>query len=131
MSRRIRLALGAPRREDEHRAFAAYPLPPHDPALDLVAAVLDPVLTPLGFAPGSAGASQGHGQLIYCRGLEGSADGGCLDLVVDLAALPDWRITDVRYWGHASERWHLPFLPDANLPAQLAQLARTLPVDLA
>ncbi len=79
--------------------FAAYPLPPHDPALDLVAAVLDPVLTPLGFAPGSAAASEGHGQVINCRGVEGSVDLGCLDLVVDLEPLPDWRITDVRYWA--------------------------------
>ncbi len=111
--------------------FAAYPRPPHDPALDLVAAVLDPVLTPLGFAPGSVGASEGHGQVIYCRGAKDTVDGGCLDLVVDLEPLPDWRITDVRYWGYPSERWHLPFLLDANLPAQLAHLARTLPDDLA
>ncbi len=111
--------------------FAAYPLPPHDPALDLVAAVLDPVLTPLGFAPGSAGASERRGQVIYCRGPDDHGDGGCLDLVVDLEPLPDSRITDVRYWGYRPERWHLPFLPDANLPAQLADLARTLPDDLA
>ncbi len=110
---------------------AVYPLPPHDPALDLVAAVLDPVLTPLGFAPGSTAASARHGQVIYCRGLEGSVDGGCVDLVVDLELLPDWRITDVRYWGYPSEQWHLPFLPDADLPAQLAHLAGTLVDDLA
>ncbi len=111
--------------------FAAYPLPPPDPALDLVATVLDPVLTPLGFAAGSAAASEGHGEVIYCRGVDDSVDGGCLDLVVDLEPLPDWRITDVRYWGHPSERWHLPFLPDVNLPVQLAHLARTLPDELA
>lgn len=111
--------------------FATYPLPPHEPALDLVAAVLDPILTPLGFAPGSAAASEGRGQVIYCRGLDGSVDGSCLDLVLDLEPLPDWRITDVRYWGYPSERWHLPFLPDATLSAQLAHLARTLPDDLA
>lgn len=110
--------------------FAAYPLPPHDPALDLVAAVLDRVLAPLGFAAGSAGASEGHGQVIYCRGVEGSVDGGCVDLVVDLEPLPEWRITDVRYWGYPSERWHLPFLSDADLASQLAHLARTLPEDL-
>lgn len=110
--------------------FAAYPLPPHGPALDLVAAVLDPVLTPLGFAPGSVAASEGHGQVIYCRGVEGSVDGGCLDLVVELEPLPDWRITDVRYWGYPSERWRLPFLPGANLAMQLAHLARTLAHEL-
>ncbi len=111
--------------------FAAYPRPPHDPAFDLVAAVLDPVLMPLGFAAGSAGASEGYGEVIYCRGVEDSVDGGCLDLVVDLEPLPDWRITEVRYCGYPSQRWHLPFLPDANLPAQLAHLARSLPDDLA
>ncbi len=112
-------------------SFAAYPLPPHDPALHLVAAVLDPVLTPLGFAPGSATASEGRGQVIYCRDVQGSVDGGCLDLVVDLKPLPDWRITDVRYWGYPSERWHLPFLPDADLAAQLTHLAGTLSDELA
>ncbi len=111
--------------------FGASPRPPHDPALDLVAAVLDPVLTPLGFPPGSAGASEGHGQVIYCRGVKDSVDGDCLDLVVDLEPLPDWRITDVRYWGYPSERWHVPFLRAADLAAQLAHLARTLPNDLA
>jgi hypothetical protein len=111
--------------------FATYPLPPHDPALDLVANLLDPVLTPLGFAPGSTGASDGNGQVIFCRGYADSADGGCVDLVVDLAATPDWRITDVRYWGFPTERWHVPFLRDGDLAAQLAQLARTLPDALA
>jgi hypothetical protein len=111
--------------------FAACPLPPHDPALDLVATVLDPVLSPLGFAPGQAGAADGQGQVIFCRGSEDSADGGCVDLVVDLGATTDWRITDVRYWGFPAERWHLPFVRDAELATQLAQLARTLPHDLA
>ena len=96
-----------------------------------MANVLDPILTPLGFAPGSAGAADGSAQVIFCRGDEGSADGGCLDLVVDLAARPDWRVTDLRYWGFPAERWHLPFLRDGDLAAQLAQLARTLPDALA
>jgi hypothetical protein len=111
--------------------FATYPLPPHDPALDLVANVLDPVLTPLGFAPGSMGVSGGNGQVIFCRGYEDSADSGCVDLVVDLATTPDWRVTDVRYWGFPTERFHLPFLRDGDLAAQLAQLARTLADALA
>jgi hypothetical protein len=111
--------------------LVADPDPPPDPALEVVAAVLDPVLTPLGFAPGQAGASDGHGQVIFCRGSVGSADGGCVDLVVDLGTSPDWRITDVRYWGHPVERWHLPFERDDDLAAQLAQLARTLPEALA
>lgn len=111
--------------------FASHPVPPHDPALDRVAAVLDPVLTPLGFAAGQAGASGGHGQVIFCRGFHDSPDGGCVDLVVDLEAMPDWRIADVRYWGYPSDQWHLAFDADGDLPAQLSGLARTLPEELA
>jgi hypothetical protein len=79
--------------------FGPHPLPPHEPALDRVAVVLDPILAPLGFAAGQAGASGGHGQVIFCRGFVDSTDGACVDLVVDLEAMPDWRITGVRYWG--------------------------------
>ena len=107
-------------------SFAPHEVPPPDPALDRVAAVLDPILAPLGFAAGQAGASDGHGQVIYCRGSADSADGGCVDLVVDLEAGPDWRITDVRYWGYPSERWHLTFDRDSDLQSQLSDLARTL-----
>jgi hypothetical protein len=99
--------------------FAAHPVPPLDPALDRVTAVLDPILTPLGFAAGQTGASGGHGQVIFCRGF------------VDLEAMPDWRITDVRYWGYPSDRWHLAFDPDSNLPGQLSGLARALPDELS
>jgi hypothetical protein len=111
--------------------FVPYPLPPLDPAFDRVAAVLDPILTTLGFAAGQAGASDARGQVIFCRGLVDSTDGGCVDLVVDLAATPEWRITDVRYDGHPSDRWHLAFDPDSDLPAQLAALARTLSDELS
>jgi hypothetical protein len=52
-----------------------------------VTAVLHPILTRLGFAAGQAGASGERGQLIFCRGSIDSADGGCVDLVVDLEAL--------------------------------------------
>jgi hypothetical protein len=111
--------------------FASYPVPPIDPALDRVAAVLDPILSPLGFASCQTGASDGHGQVIFCRGLVDSTDGACVDLVVDLEARPDWRMTDVRYWGYPSDRWHLAFAPDSDLPAQLSGLARTLPDELS
>jgi hypothetical protein len=111
--------------------FAPYPLPAPDPALDRVADALDPVLTPLGFAPGQAGASEGQGQVIFCRGDIDSSDGGCVDLVIDLEATPDWRISDVRYWGYPSDRWHLAFDAGGDLGAQLAGLARTLPRELA
>lgn len=111
--------------------FAPYPVPPLDPELHRVPAALDPILTPLGFAAGQTGASDGHAQVIFCRGLVHSTDGGCVDLVVDLEAMPDWRITDVRYWGFPSDRWHLAFDRDNGLPAQLSGLARTLPDDLA
>jgi hypothetical protein len=32
-----------------------------------------------------------------------------VDLVVEIEAPPDWQITDVRYWGFPSDRWHLVF----------------------
>jgi hypothetical protein len=111
--------------------FVSYPVAPHDPALDRVAAVLDPILTTLGFAAGQVGASDGSGQVIFCRGLVDSTDGGCVDLVVDLQAMPEWRITDVRYWGYPSDRWHLAFDADSDLQAQLSGLARTLPNELS
>lgn len=110
---------------------APYPVPPVDPALEQVAAVLDPILTPLGFAAGQTGASDGHGQVIFCRGLVDSTDDGCVDLVLDLAAMPDWRITDVRYWGYPSDRWRLAFDPHSDLSAQLSGLAGTLSDDLS
>jgi hypothetical protein len=110
--------------------FAPYPLS-HDPALDRVAQALDPVLAALGFAPGQAGGADGRGQVIFCRGDSGSGDGDCIDLVVDLEAATDWHITDVRYWGYPSDRWHLTFDADGVLDAQLTTLARTLPNELA
>lgn len=111
--------------------FVAHPGPPHDAALDHVAVALDPILVPLGFAAGQVGATGEHGQVIFCRGVAGSVDGGCIDLVIDLAAAPEWRITDVRYWGYPSDRWHLAFDRSADLMAQLDALRRTLPRDLA
>jgi hypothetical protein len=68
--------------------------------------------------------------VIFCRGFVDSHDGGCVDLVVDLEAMPHWRITDVRYRGYPSDRWHLAFDPDSDLPAQLSGLTRTLPGEL-
>jgi hypothetical protein len=106
------------------------PEKPGDVVLALVPEILDRVLIPLGFAPGQAGADGARGQVIFCRGLTDSADGGCVDLVVDLEARPDWRITDVRYWGFTADRWHLDFDRDAGLADQLSGLARTLPSQL-
>lgn len=100
-------------------------------AVDQVSVALDPVLGPLGFAGGQAGAAATEGQVVFCRGAAGSIDGGCLDLVVDLAATPAWRIVDVRWWGYESDRWHLPYATDAELAEQLAGLVRTLPAELA
>ena len=108
----------------------AFPLPPHDSVLDEVAGVLDPILVPLGFAQGQLGASEREAQVIFCRGDVGSDDGGCIDLVVDLRANPAWRITDVRYWGFPSERWHLAFPADSDIRIQLKALSRTLPTEL-
>jgi len=111
------------------------PLGPHadagESALDRVAAVLDPILTQLGFAPGQAGAADGRGQVIFCRGwLEGDDD-GCVDLVVDLEATPQWHIADVRYWGYPSDRWHLSFDRDVDLAGQLRGLESSLPRELS
>jgi hypothetical protein len=97
---------------------------------DPVTTFLDPVLVPLGFAPGQVGVTGGRGQLIFCRGEVGSPDGGCVDLVVEVEATPDWRITDVRYWGFTSDRWHLDFDRDATLADQLTGLSQTLPSEL-
>jgi hypothetical protein len=36
----------------------------------------------------------------------------------------------VRYWGHPTDRFHLPFDRDEDLATQLAALVRTLPTDL-
>jgi hypothetical protein len=115
---------------DRPMPFASSPLPPDDAALALVATVLDPVLVPLGFAPGQAGTSGSQGQVIFCRGFEDSLDEGCVDLVIDLCATPEWQITDVRFWGFPAERWHLRFQPDDDLATQLGELVRTLPIDL-
>ena len=110
--------------------FSAYPLPPHDPTLDRVASALDPILGALGFAPGQLGSAGRHAQVIFCRGDVDSIDGACVDLVVELEASPEWHVTDVRYGGFPAERWHLSFDAGADLSAQLAGLARTLPDEL-
>ena len=101
---------------------------PHGP--DLVAKTLDPVLVSLGFAPGQVGTVAERGQVIFCRGETDSPDGACVDLVVEVEATPDWRITDVRYWGYPSDRWHLDFDRDASLTDQVAGLAHSLPSTL-
>lgn len=95
-----------------------------------VAALLDPVLVPLGFAPGQVGVDAANGQVIFCRGVVDSVDGGCTDLVIDVELSTDWRITDVRYWGFPSDRWHVEFETGAALPEQLEHLARSLPAVL-
>jgi hypothetical protein len=97
---------------------------------DLVTEILDPVLVPLGFAPGQVGDVGEPRQVIFCRGEIDSPDGGCVDLVVDVEATPDWQITDVRYWGFPSDRWHLDFDRGAHLADQLAGLAQILPSEL-
>jgi hypothetical protein len=108
-------------------SFGRHPVPPPDPVLERVAVVLDPVLIPLGFAPGQTGAEEGRAQVIFCSGEPDATDDGCVDLVIDLEARPDWRITDVRYWGFPSDRWHLAFDRHSDLATQLASLAQTLP----
>ncbi len=99
----------------------------HGGGPDLVIKALDPVLVSLGFATGQVGIDSRRGQVIFCRGEIDSSDGGCVDLVVEVEAMPDWRITDVRYWGYPSDQWHLDFYRDASLADQVAGLAHSLP----
>jgi hypothetical protein len=94
--------------------------------VERIAEVLDPVVTPFGFAPGQAGVADGSGQVIFCRGIWDSTDGGCVDLVIDVGRDSDWRITGVRYWGSPSKEWQLDVEPDGELANQLDELARTL-----
>ncbi len=112
-------------------AWARFPSGPGDRGLDLVAEILDPVLVPLGFAPGQIGVAGDHAQVIFCRGDADGADDGCTDLVVEVEATPDWQIVDVRYWGFPSERWHLGFDRGVSLASQLRALAKSLPAELA
>jgi hypothetical protein len=97
---------------------------------DLIAETFDPVLVPLGFAPGQVNVVGERGQVIFCQDEIDSADDGCVDLVVDVEATPDWQITDVRYWGFPSDRWHLDFDRGARLADQLAGLVQSLPREL-
>jgi hypothetical protein len=96
----------------------------------LVSRILDPILVPLGFAPGQVGGGGTRAGVTFCRGEIGSPDGGCVDLVVELEATPDWQIVDVRYWGFPSDRWHLAFDHGARLADQLTALTETLPTEL-
>ncbi len=99
--------------------------------LELVTDALDSVLVPLGFAPGQVGTDGRRGQVTFCRGQTDSVDGGCVDLVLDVEATPEWRIVAVRYWGFPSERWRLDIDGSAVLATQLEHLARSLPDWLA
>lgn len=97
----------------------------------LVKEILDPVLVPLGFGAAQVGGDGERAQAIFCRGEIDGSDSGCVDLVLDLEAAPDWRITEVRYWGFTFDRWHLDFDRGAQLADQLAGLAQSLPPELA
>jgi len=105
--------------------YSLRPSPPTPTEIVGIATSLDPTLAPLGFAPGQAGANGLSGQVIFCRGLVDSVDGGCVDLVIDVEASPRWRITDVRYWGFPADRWHLDFDDQAELAEQVERLAQT------
>jgi hypothetical protein len=97
--------------------FAPYSPSSHNSAFDRVTAALDPVVAPLGLAAGQVGGGDGRGQVILGCGDVDRSDGSCLDLVIDLEATPDWRITDVRSWGDPSDRWHLEFDAQGELDA--------------
>ena len=110
--------------------YSFRPSPPTPSEILGIATFLDPTLAPLGFAPGQACANGPSGQVIFCRALVDSVDGGCVDLVIDVESSAGWRITDVRYWGFPADRWHLDFHDQAELAAQVEHLARTLPIIL-
>lgn len=91
--------------------------------VNLVSAILNPVLLPLGFAPGQEGTSRVGGGVLFCRA---DNSGGCDDLILDLAAGDGWRIVDVRYDGYPSQSWS-PNYEGTSLAEQLHNLAQTLP----
>ena len=101
-----------------------------DPSINVVTEVLDPILVPLGFAPGQIGIDRDQGQAIFCRGTVDGGDGGCVDLVLEIQRTANWRITDVRYWGLPSERWRLDVVREGTLADQLSGLAQSLPTQL-
>jgi hypothetical protein len=61
---------------------------------------MDPVLAPLCFATDGAGGGDGREHVIFGRGDNGSSDGSCVDLVVDLEASRHRRVSDVHYRGY-------------------------------
>lgn len=95
--------------------------------IEVIGRVLDPALTPLDFAPAQPGTNGDEGQVIFCRGLFDSIDGGCIDLVLDVEAVPEWHIVTVRYDGFDDDLF-LEIDRSADLDEQVADLARRLPV---
>jgi hypothetical protein len=108
----------------------SYPDADAGEALQHVTHRLDPVLRPLGFAPGQIGADGSRGQVVFCRGLVDPVDDGCVDLVLDVEATPERRVVDVPSWGYPADRWHLDF-DQEPLVEQLRGLAQSLPTELA
>lgn len=96
-----------------------------------VSEVLDPVLASLGFAAGQPGAHVDAGQVVSCRGMIGSSDDGCVDVVVELekgvGASGRWVVAGARYDGLPSPINRLDVLTEAPLAVQLADLAERLP----
>ena len=114
--------------------WAAVPTAERDLPPTLIADVLDPVLTPLGFAPARTVGGDDSGQVIFSRGRPDEpidGDNGCIDLVLDLGANHQWQIVDVRSSGFPADRWHLEFERDVSLADQQSALARTPPPKLA
>lgn len=56
---------------------------------------------------------------------------GRVRALVSAEPSPAWRVTDVRYWGFPSDRWHLTFPTNSDLRTQLDALSQTLPSELA
>jgi hypothetical protein len=97
---------------------------------DLVTEILDPVLLPLGFAPGQVGVVAERGQVIFCRGEIESADGGCVDLVVEVEATPDWQSPTSATGGFRATDGTSTSTEVPALLISLAGLAQILPTEL-
>ena len=94
--------------------FVAYPLPPHDPVLDLVASTLDPVLSPLGFAPGQLGTSDRHAQVDLLPGYRAASTTAASTSSSTSRRHRDGGSPTSATRGYPTERWHLPFVEEVS-----------------
>lgn len=95
-----------------------------------VTEVLDPILTPLGFAPGQRSDSEKATQVIYCRA-HSVGDRRSVDVVIDVCDSGSWRISRVSIDDGPDQMVrHLRLEQDADLLTQLDRLASTIVEDV-